>query len=58
MLAHLKKQEQQKQVVFQDVTTDGLLSCYKDRPTCLANDMPAEVGIARDLSRELTMTYT
>ena len=38
--------------LLQDVTTDGLLSCYKDRPTCLANDMPAEVGTVRDLLAE------
>ena len=28
-----------------DLAADGLLSCYKDRPSCLADDLPAEVNI-------------
>ena len=28
-----------------DFAADGLLSCYKDRPSCLENDLPAEVNI-------------
>ena len=28
-----------------DLAADGLLSCYKDRPSCLENDLTAEVNI-------------
>lgn len=30
-----------------DLAADGLLSCYKDRPSCLADDLPAEVIIIK-----------
>ena len=30
-----------------NLAADGLLSCYKDRPSCLADDLPAEVIIIK-----------
>ena len=30
-----------------DLAADGLLSCYKDRPSCLADDLPAEVNFSK-----------